>query len=138
MGLFPVSPEKETALFARMEKLGVRSDDVAEKFIRASGPGGQKVNKSATCVVLRHGPTGVAVRCQKERSQGLNRFLAWRLLLDRIEERERGIKSAEKARAEKVRRQKRRRSRRAKEKMLEEKRRTAGKKQLRARVRPEG
>jgi protein subunit release factor B len=133
-----VSPEKETALKQRMESLGVRDEDLRETFIRSSGPGGQKVNKTSSCVHLVHLPTGLSVKCQQERSQTLNRFLARRLLLDRIERLRSGLVAAEKMRVEKIRRQKRRRSRRAKEKVLEAKHLQSEKKSLRIRVRPEG
>jgi len=133
-----ISQEKETALRERMERLGVREEDLRETFIRSSGPGGQKVNKTSSCVHLVHFPTGLAVKCQQERSQTLNRFLARRLLLDRIERLQTGIVSAEKARVEKIRRQKRRRSRRAKEKVLEEKHLQSEKKALRTRIAPDG
>jgi protein subunit release factor B len=119
--MFPVSPEKERALAARMQQLGVRAEDLEEHFIRSRGKGGQNVNKVATCVVLRHRPSGLAVRCQQERSQALNRFLARRLLLDRIEARQRGVAEQAQRERERIRRQKRRRSRRAKEKMLAQK-----------------
>lgn len=120
--MFPVSSEKARALAARMAALGVHESDLEEQFVRSGGHGGQNVNKVATCVVLRHVPTGVAVRCQEERSQGLNRFLARRRLLDRLEARARGVvEEAARARA-RIRRQKRRRSRRAKEKMVADKR----------------
>jgi protein subunit release factor B len=132
-----VSTEKEQALQLRMEKLGVREEDLRETFVRSSGPGGQKVNKTATCVHIVHIPTGLAVKCQQERSQTLNRFLARRLLLDRIERLQEGILRAEKEKNEKIRRQKRRRSRRAKEKMLEVKRQTSEKKTLRSKLRLE-
>ena len=118
MGRFPVSPAKEKALLERMKRLGVRPEDVTERFVRASGPGGQRVNRAATCVVLRHGPTGLTVRCQQERSQGLNRFLAWRRLLDKLEQRVLGTASQEQARIERIRRQKQRRCRRARKKRL--------------------
>jgi protein subunit release factor B len=129
-----ISQEKETALRERMERLGVREEEFRETFIRSSGPGGQKVNKTSSCVQLVHLPTGLAVKCQQERSQALNRFLARRLLLDRIERLRTGIISAEKARVEKIRRQKRRRSRKSKEKTLEAKHLQAEKKALRTRV----
>jgi protein subunit release factor B len=119
MNLFNVSPEKEKALEARMGRLGVSEGDLRETFIRSSGPGGQKVNKTSSCVYLVHLPTGLSVKCQRERSQAMNRFLARRLLLDRIERLQRGLVAAEKQRIEKIKRQKRRRSRRAKEKVLE-------------------
>jgi protein subunit release factor B len=132
-----ISQEKETALRERMEQLGVREEEFRETFIRSSGPGGQKVNKTSSCVQIVHLPTGLSVKCQQERSQALNRFLARRILLDRIERLRTGLVSAEKARAEKIRRQKRRRSRRAQEKILEAKHIQAEKKALRTRVGPE-
>ena len=135
MPFFPVSPEKQAALFNRMKHLGVREMDLEEKFIRSGGPGGQNVNKVSTCVVLRHLPSGIEVRCQRERSQALNRFLARRILLDKIEKRELGVLSAERARIAKIRRQKKRRSRRAKEKMLKVKHHQSEKKALRAPIR---
>lgn len=137
MPTFPVSAIKIQELNERMRYLGIRPEDIEERFVRSSGPGGQKVNKTSTCVVLHHLPTGIIVRCQKERSQALNRFLARRMLLDRIEKRQLGILSAEQQRVEKIRRQKRRRTRRAKAKMLAEKRRQAEKKALRTPVKPD-
>jgi peptide chain release factor len=131
--MFPVSPEKARALGTRMAALGVREADLDEQFVRAGGPGGQNVNKVATCVVLRHAPSGLVVRCQQERSQALNRFLARRELLDRLEARVRGAASAAEAARERIRRQKRRRSRRAKEKMLVGKRHQSEKKAARRR-----
>src|SRR6266576_6046366 len=118
MGLFPVSLEKEDHLTQRMAALGVRESEIEETFVRSGGHGGQNVNKSATCVMLRHRPTGLQVKCQTTRQQGLNRFLARRLLLDKIEKNKKGYLAAERAHIEKIRRQKRRRSRRAKERML--------------------
>jgi len=132
-----ISPEKETALRQRMATLGIREEELRETFIRASGPGGQKVNKTSSCVHLVHLPTGLSVKCQQERSQTLNRFLARRLLLDRIERLKSGLMAAERMRIEKVRRQKRRRSRRAKEKILEAKHLQSEKKSLRTRISPE-
>ena len=118
MDQFPVSAEKRLALIERMRRLGVRDEDLEERFIRSSGPGGQRVNKVSTCVVLGHRPTGLEVRCQRERLQVLNRFLARRLLLDRLEAQRLGRLSEEAQRIAKIRRQKRRRSRRAQDKML--------------------
>ena len=132
--MFPVSPEKAQALAARMAALGIREEDVDEQFVRSGGKGGQNVNKVATCVVLRHGPTGVQVKCQAERSQAMNRFLARRLLCDKIDERVRGAASAAEQAREKIRRQKRRRSRRAKAKTVAAKRVHGEKKSLRRRV----
>ena len=137
MATLSVSPEKETKLLQRMQALGVREQDIDEQFVRSSGAGGQNVNKVSTCVVLHHRPTDVRVKCQRERSQALNRFLARRLLLDKIEAKISGSKIAEAESVAKIRRQKRKRSRRAKLRLLEEKRRQGEKKSLRAPVRPD-
>ena len=128
--VFPVSPEKQHALAARMRALGVREDELEEHFVRSGGKGGQNVNKVSTCVVLRHRPTGVIVKCQRERSQALNRFLARRDLLDKLEARARGVAEAALAERARIRRQKRQRSRRAKEKLLAAKRALSSKKAL--------
>lgn len=109
---FAVSPEKNAELRRRMEALGVREEDLEERFVRSSGRGGQHVNKSSTCVQLLHRPTGIEVKCMEGRSQSLNRFFARRLLLDRIAEMQ-GLKTAKAAAQEKIRRQKARRSRKA-------------------------
>jgi len=133
-----VGLEKEKALREMMVRLGVREEDIVEKFIRAQGPGGQNVNKVSTCVYLRHLLTGIEVKCQEERSQAQNRYRARQLLLKKIECAILGKLSEEQKRIEKIRRQKRRRSRRAKLKILESKRRHAAKKFLRAKVRETG
>ena len=83
--LFPVSLKKNENLLRAMERLGIREADLKESFIRSSGPGGQNVNKVATCVVLIHVPTGLVVKCQKDRSQAMNRYSARRILLERLE-----------------------------------------------------
>ncbi|MGH7783510.1 MAG: peptide chain release factor family protein [Candidatus Binatia bacterium] len=137
MAHFSVSPEKEKKLLGRMQDLGVREQDIDEQFVRSSGAGGQNVNKVSSCVVLHHRPTGMRVKCQEERSQALNRFLARRLLLDKIEAKITGSKIAEEQKIAKIRRQKRKRSRRAKLRLLAEKQRQAEKKSLRASVRPD-
>jgi protein subunit release factor B len=126
---FPVTLDKQAQLAQRMESLGVREADLRESFVRSGGHGGQNVNKTATCVMLLHVPTGLQVKCQATRQQGLNRFLARRLLLDKIEALKTGAVATEQARIEKIRRQKRRRSRRARDRMLADKAHHAAKKQ---------
>ncbi|MDI6726825.1 MAG: peptide chain release factor-like protein [Smithellaceae bacterium] len=109
-----VSAEKEQALRERMARLGVMEKDLQETFIRSSGPGGQKVNKTSSCVQLVHLPTGISVKCQRERSQTLNRFLARRILLDQLEGVKGGVKVSDLA--DKIRRNKDRRLRRSRTK----------------------
>lgn len=128
---FSVGRGKIDALKAKMDSLGIKEEDLAEKFILGSGKGGQKVNKTSSCVYLKHRPTGIEVKCQKERSQTMNRFLARRILVNKVESLVLGRRSEERKRIEKIRRQKRRRSRRAKEKMLEFKKMHSEKKKLR-------
>ena len=108
-----VGAEKVRELGERMEALGIREEEILEKFVRSGGHGGQKVNKTSTCVYLKHIPTGIEVKCQESRSQPLNRFLARRYLTEKIERRLLGTESpAEKAR-QKIRKQKLRRKRKA-------------------------
>ncbi len=127
-----VGESKHAELQRRMQALGIREADLEERFVRASGPGGQHVNKVSTCVWLRHRPTGFEVKAQQERSQALNRFLARRRLVELLEERVLGERSARQQAIEKIRRQKRKRSKRAKDKMLQAKHRRAQIKSLRA------
>lgn len=132
---FGVSPEKAEELAARMERLAIDEEQLLEKFVRAQGPGGQKVNKTSSAVYLKHLPTGVEVKAQSGRSQALNRYRARVLLCERLEERIEGKRSAEEQRREKIRRQKRKRSKRAKAKMLADKRHQGAKKESRRGVR---
>ncbi len=122
MVTFSVNRDKEDALRKKMDGLGIFEKDIVEKFIRSSGKGGQKVNKTSSCVYLKHLPTKIEVKCQRERSQSINRFLARRILTDKIESMIRGKESEEQQRIAKIRRQKRKRSKRAKLKMVEDKR----------------
>jgi len=109
---FAVSEEKNRLLRQKMEELKVLEEDIEEKFIRSSGHGGQKVNKTSSCVYLKHIPTGIEVKCMKERSQSVNRFLARRELLEKIEK-ARGLTTASNMKREKKRKQKARRKRRS-------------------------
>ena len=131
MSAFPVNPEKEVQLAQRMAALGVREADLQETFVRSGGHGGQNVNKNSTCVMLLHVPTQLRVKCQTTRQQGLNRFLARRMLLDKIEAMQKGRADARRDAAEKIHRQKRRRSRRAKQRMLADKAHQSAKKEFR-------
>src|SRR5438552_6628646 len=131
MGIFGVSEEKEAALQERLQKLDIKPSDLVEHFIRSGGHGGQNVNKTSTCVYLKHIPTGTEVKCQEERSQALNRYRARQILADKIENQILGEQSREQQRREKIRRQKRKRSKRAKEKMLVAKHQQAEKKAAR-------
>ena len=130
----PLTGDRARAVARRLAALGVREDELDESFVHSGGKGGQNVNKVATCVVLVHRPSGMAVKCQRERSQGANRLIARALLADKIEEQRLGKQSARQQEAEKVRRQKRRRSRRAKQRMLADKHAQSTKKSRRGRV----
>ena len=132
-----VTPEKWDKLRAWMVELDIAEQDIDEHFIRGSGHGGQKINKTASCVQLVYRPEALEVRCQKTRSQADNRYWARRELCERIDRKKRGAASERQQAAAKIRRQKRRRSRRAKAKMLDDKNRQGEKKRLRRRVRPE-
>ncbi len=117
MSKFGVSVEKEEALFKKMNELGVQESDIDENFIRSGGPGGQNVNKVATCVQLKHLPTGITVKVQKDRTQGVNRFLARRSLVSKIEESISGKPTKEKLKVQKIQKQKKRRKRKTKAKL---------------------
>lgn len=134
MRSFPVTTDQEDQLARRMATLGVREADLDETFVRAGGPGGQNVNKTSTCVLLVHRPSGIQVRCQTTRHQGMNRYLARRSVLDKIEAARAAHAAAERASREKIRRQKRPRSRAAKLRILEAKSRHAAKKATRRAV----
>jgi protein subunit release factor B len=130
-----VSQIKRDQLHKFMEKMGVSEADLTEKFILGSGKGGQKVNKTASCVQLMHSESGIKIKCQRGRSRELNRYYARKELCEQLEERKLGVLSRRRQAAEKIRRQKRRRSRRQKERMLEAKHQRSAKKQLRRPVR---
>jgi protein subunit release factor B len=130
----PLFGDRARTVVERLARLGVRDEDLEESFVHAGGKGGQNVNKVATCVVLVHRPTRIAVKCQRERTQGANRLIARQMLADKIEEMQLGAASRRQQEAEKVRRQKRRRSRRSKQRMLRDKHAVSEKKALRGKV----
>ena len=141
-----LSPEKEEKLRQRMAELGIQEEDFEEKFVQGGGPGGQKINKTASCVCLHFerpagedGAEAMAfdIKCQRTRSLALNRYYARWELCERVAERVEGERSRRQQEAEKIRRQKRRRSRRQKAKMLADKRLQGAKKASRRRVDPE-
>ena len=117
MKSFGVSKEKQMALEREMKRLGIREEDIEETFTRSSGPGGQNVNKLATCVHLRHRPSGISVKVMRERSQAINRFLARRSLTEKIATQVHGEDSAEKKKAQKIIKQKKRRKRKTAKKL---------------------
>lgn len=125
------SPDKISALEQRMVSLGIDPNDLLEKFVRGSGAGGQKINKTSNCVFLKHLPTGITIKCQMERSREMNRFLARRELCDQIDAITNGEASAKSQAIEKLRRQKRQRSRRSKQRSVADKRKLSEKKALR-------
>jgi len=129
-----IRPEKQKELEEKMKKLGIFEKDITEQFVRSGGHGGQKLNKTSSCVYLKHIPTGIEVKCQKERTQSINRFIARRILAEKIETIKLGKMSAEQQRIEKIRRQKRKRSKRAKEKMLQSKKFNSQKKEFRSKI----
>lgn len=127
----PIKKENLDKLKKRMNKLEISEESLIEKFILGSGSGGQKINKTHSCVYLKHLPTGIEIKCQQDRSREINRYLARMKLCSQLEKHLLGIKQKEEKEREKIRRQKKRRSRRTKQKMVEEKRKISEKKQLR-------
>lgn len=117
----------------KAQELNVLPQDITEQFVRGSGAGGQKMNKTSSTVLLKHLPTGIEVRCQKHREQSRNRLSAYKLLLLKIEEKIKGQQSQRSQKIFKLIKQKRRRSKKAKEKMLDAKKRRSETKQLRGR-----
>jgi Protein chain release factor B len=127
----PLSTEKQAKLATRMSELGILEADIVEKFVQGSGPGGQKINKTSSCVFISHAPSGMEIKCQRTRSLSLNRYYARWELCERLAERIDGERSRRQQESEKIRRQKRRRSRRQKAKMLDDKHHHSEKKALR-------
>ena len=130
-----IGQDKRAALKRRMVDLGILEDDLIERFIRGTGHGGQKINKTSSCVYLQHQPSGIEIKCQAQRSREMNRFIARRELCERLEELAQGRKSERQQRIEKSRRQKRRRSRRQRQREVGLKRQHGQKKELRRKPR---
>lgn len=126
-----ISENKWKELESKMEELGIKEADITEKFILGSGRGGQNLQKTSSCVYLKHSPTGFEVKCQKTRSQEQNRFFARRELLDKIEHQILGEKSKKTQEIEKLRRQKQRKTRKQKAKMIADKKQRSGVKETR-------
>lgn len=129
-----MSKKTQEELISRMKGLGIKEDDLVEKFILGSGSGGQKINKTSSCVYLKHLPTGIEIKCQRERSRELNRLYARRELCEKIEEILLKKKTERQKAIEKIRRQKRKRSKRAQEKILADKKHRSQIKDLRKKV----
>lgn len=126
-----VKKEKIEALKNKMKKLNIKEEDLVEKFILGSGRGGQKIQKTHSCVYLKHLPSGIEIKCQKERSRELNRYIARKQLCSKLEEILFKEKSEKQKKIYKIKKQKKRRSRKAREKMFEEKKKLSKKKELR-------
>jgi protein subunit release factor B len=129
-----IRKEKQEEIAALLITLGIKEEDLIEKFILGSGRGGQNLQKTSSCVYLKHVPTGIEVKCQKDRSREVNRVLARRMLCEKFQEKVLEEKSKRQQEIEKIRRQKRTRTRKQKRKMLEEKKIQGEKKQLRRKV----
>ena len=126
-------PLNDEALAQRMRKLGIHEDDLEETFVRGTGAGGQKINKTSSTVVLVHVPTGLEVRCQRERSQAQNRLIARQELCDKLEQKLQGLQLEKRNAVEKKRRQNRKRPFGLKQRILEHKHRRGEVKKMRSR-----
>ncbi len=134
MGKFAVSDAKEQSLVALMESLGLKDEEIEEKFIRGSGNGGQKINKTSSCVYLKHIPSNLEIKCQRTRSQALNRYHARVELCEKVMEQKRDVRSKKLREISKIRRQKSTRARKSKEKILADKQKHAKVKSNRKKV----
>ena len=126
--------ERADRFTERLRALGIRKEDIIEKFIRSAGKGGQNVNKTSTCVYLKHLPTGIEVKCQRERSQAMNRIAGLDLLAGKIAQAALRERLERRQAREKEQRRKRPRPARLKERILESKKRTGEKKRFRAKT----
>jgi len=126
-----IKKEKIDALKQRMKKLNIQEKDLIEKFILGTGRGGQKIQKTHSCVYLKHIPTNIEIKCQRERSREMNRFFARQTLCNKIEQKLFKAQSLEQKKIYKIKKQKKRRSRKMKQKIIEAKKRLSEKKELR-------
>ena len=127
----PLTSDKLAAMEQRLTALGIAEADLLEKFVRGSGAGGQKINKTSNCVFLKHLPTGVCIKCQMDRSREMNRFLARRELCEQLEAIREGKAVARTQAIEKMRRTNRPRSRNSKNRSVADKRNLSQKKSMR-------
>jgi protein subunit release factor B len=127
----PLTSDKLAAMEQRLTALGIAEADLLEKFVRGSGAGGQKINKTSNCVFLKHLPTGVCIKCQMDRSREMNRFLARRELCEQLEAIREGKAVARTHAIEKMRRTNRPRSRNSKNRSVADKRNLSQKKSMR-------
>ena len=111
--MIKIKPEKIKALEERIKTLKISDKDIQEKFIRSRGKGGQNVNKNSTCVYLKHLPTSLEVKYDKDRSQYINRFMAKRLLVEKLEAMITGNKTEKDKKIDKLRKQKAKRKKRS-------------------------
>lgn len=137
MNAVALRPETIQRIQSRMALAELADADIEETFVRGSGSGGQKINKTSSCVQLKHLPTGTIIRCQETRSREANRWLAREMLAERLLQARESELSARRQEEEKIRRQKRRRSRRQKARMLADKKHQSDKKALRRSVSPD-
>jgi len=126
-----ISEDKIKKIKKLMQELGIKEKDLVEKFILGSGRGGQKIQKTSSCVYLKHIPSGIEIKCQKDRSRAVNRYLARNMLCEAYKAKILKEKSEKQKLIEKIRRQKKRKTRKQKQKMIEDKRRLSQKKSLR-------
>ena len=132
--MYPIRLMSNLKMILKAENLKLREEDIIEKFIRSQGPGGQHVNKTSSCVYLKHIPTGIEVKCQKERSQALNRYIARKLLIEKIKVQKLKEALEKRSEIEKLRRKTRKKPRRIKLKILEGKKKRSEKKNLRYKI----
>lgn len=132
--MYGISEKKEKNLLSKMSELQISESDIIEKFIRSSGKGGQKTNKTSNCVYIKHIPSGIEIKCDTSRQRSINRFLARRRLVLKIERIKHNKLSEIQKKINKIRKQKKKRSKRAKNKILSDKRKLSQKKELRKKL----